>query len=58
MAVMNSVGTYTDDRTYGSSISSMRSGVGSFRRVVDLQQIACVVSTRYCTEGASRSARG
>src|SRR5215472_13861269 len=26
---MNSVGTYTDERTYGSSIASMRSGVGS-----------------------------
>src|SRR5215813_2047552 len=49
---MNSVGTNTDDFTYGSSICSIRSGDGSFDGLSMSSTSPAVVSTLYCTLGA------
>src|SRR2546425_1729270 len=49
---MNSVGTKTDDATYGSFISAIRSGVGSFDGFSMSSTSPAVVRIRYRTLGA------
>src|SRR5439155_870212 len=51
-AVMTSLGTKTDDATYGSFISAIRSGVGSFDGFSMSSTSPAVVRIRYRTLGA------